>query len=65
MKLFEKKKKEKEFGLKLIIEVSEHSSSSKYFNPNDKKLKFYRTEDEVYKENTTHFKKCKNCFKNM
>ena len=32
MKLFQKKKKEKEFGLKLIIEVSEHSSS-KYFNP--------------------------------
>ena len=33
MKLFQKKKKEKEFGLKLIIEVSEHSSSSNYFNP--------------------------------
>ena len=39
--------------------------NSKSFNPNDKNLKFYRTEDEVYKENTTHFKKCKNCFKNM
>ena len=39
--------------------------NSKHFNPNDINLKFYNTEDEVYKENGNYFKKCKNCFKNL
>lgn len=37
--------------------------SSKTFNPKDANLKFYNTEDEAIKDNQSHFKKCKFCFK--
>lgn len=35
-------------------------------NPNisDPNIKLYATEDDVIKENQSHFKKCKLCFKN-
>lgn len=37
--------------------------SSKSFNENDSNLKFYDTEDAVIRDNQSHFKKCKRCFK--
>ena len=43
---------------------TQRCSSSKKFNPKDTNLKFYNTEDEVLKDNQSHFKKCKFCFKN-
>lgn len=37
--------------------------TSKRFNENDPNLKFYDTEDDVIRENQSHFKKCQKCFK--
>lgn len=37
--------------------------SSKMFDSKDTNLKFYNTENEVIKDNQSHFRKCKFCFK--
>ena len=42
---------------------TESCYSSRKFIPNDTRLRFYNTEDEVFKDNQSHFKKCKICFK--
>ncbi len=38
--------------------------NSKHFNPNDTNLKFYNSEDDAIRDNQSHLKKCKLCFKN-
>ena len=39
--------------------------SSRVFSTSDKNLKFYSLEDDVYKDNKSHFRKCKKCFRNI
>lgn len=36
---------------------------SRVFNINNSNLKFYDSEDEVARNNQTHYRKCKKCFK--